>query len=95
MPSPAHGSLLYKLEKAPGVALHLGVQDKEDLHGRKDIIQSMYLQYKGTTNMEPYLHYLRNNPHHRDHLSRIFPIGLILTSYDSTTLFLALYFCLH
>jgi hypothetical protein len=58
MPSQAHGSVLYRLGKAPSVALHLGVQDKKDLHGKKDINQSIYLQYKESTTMELYLHYL-------------------------------------
>jgi hypothetical protein len=30
----------------------------EDLHGKKDINQSIYLQYKESTTMELYLHYL-------------------------------------
>jgi hypothetical protein len=43
MPSQAHGFVLYRLEKAPSVAAHLGVQDKKDLHGKEDINQSINL----------------------------------------------------
>jgi hypothetical protein len=39
MPSQAHGSVLYRLGKAPSVTAHLGVQDKKDLHGKRDINQ--------------------------------------------------------
>jgi hypothetical protein len=65
MPSEADGSVLYRLEKAPSIAVHLRVQNKKDLHGKRDTKQSIYSQYKETTNMEAYLNCLeRNNNSH-------------------------------